>query len=584
MLKNQRQNRQRWLAEENGTVRKDWSGKLRVALAFPNRYAVGMSNLGFQSVYRLLNLQEDVVCERVFYPEPEDLAALRQSPGGPTSIESRRQLREFDLIAFSIPFENDYPQVLEMLHTAGIPPRADARTASHPLVAAGGVAVFLNPEPPADFLDFLFIGEGEVLIPEFLEAFRRLREDDPPRRRFLESLAREVPGIYVPSLYRVSYRSEGAVESIEPLPGYDIPERVLYRRADLAEHSACRTAILTPNTEFSNVELVEIGRGCGRGCRFCAAGFVYRPVRYHAAEKLLSEAGGHLGAHSRIGLVSAAVSDHPEISSLCDTFIERGASLSFSSLRADTITPGIASTLEASRHQSVAIAPEAGSDRLRRVINKNLDAEQIYAAVERLTEKGILHLKLYFMIGLPTETNDDLEAIVELAKGIKHHVLKVSRGRRRLGDVTLSVHSYVPKPFTPFQWVGFAGVGELKNRARWIQKALRKVPNVRVHFDLPKWAYIQSLLARGDRRVGLFLEKVALDGLSWSQAMRAVPFNPDFWVMRERDREELFPWEVLDCGASRSYLWDEYRRALEGRTSPPCRPDEECSRCGACTH
>lgn len=583
MLKNHRQKRQQWLAEEEGTIRKDWGGKLRIALAFPNRYSVGMSNLGFHSVYSLLNLPGDVVCERVFYPEPEEMAVLRQSPGRLVSLESQRPLREFDLIAFSIPFENDYPHALEMLHVAGIPPRAEARDRSHPLVAAGGVAVFLNPEPLADFLDFLFIGEGEDLVPEFLEAFRGAREDDPPRAELLETLAREVPGIYVPSLYHVSYRSDGQVESIEPRPGARVPERVVYRRADLARHDPCQTVILTPHTEFSNVELVEIGRGCGRGCRFCAAGFVYRPVRHHAADKLLLHAGGRLEGHSRIGLVSAAVSDHPEISTLCDALVDRGASLSFSSLRADTITSGIVSTLEASRHQSVAIAPEAGSDRLRRAINKNLEVEQIYAAVERLTERGILHLKLYFMIGLPTETNEDLDAVVELAKGIKHHVLKVSRGLRRLGTITLSVNSFVPKPFTPFQWSGFAGVVALKERARRIQRALQKVPNVRVHFDLPKWAYVQALLARGDRRAGSFLERVALDGISWSQALKSAPFNPDFWVMRERDRDELFPWEIIEYGTSRSYLWDEYMRSLEERSSPPCRPDENCRRCGACT-
>ena len=579
MLDHARRNRQRRLAEEKGTIRKDWGGRLRIALAFPNRYAVGMSNLGFQSIYRLLNLPDDVVCERVFYPEPEELPSLRQSPGKLASIESQRLVREFDLVAFSIPYENDYPQLLEMLQLAGIPPRVDARTSSHPLVAAGGVAVFLNPEPLADFLDFLFIGEGEVLVPEFLEAFRNLMEDGPPRSRFLEMLAGEVPGIYVPSLYRVDYRHDGYLESIEPLPGTGAPEKVKLRRAVLSEHDVCRTVILTPHTEFSNVELVEIGRGCGRGCRFCAAGYVYRPVRFHGAEKILGEGG----EHARVGLVSAAVSDHPEISTLCETFLEQGTSLSFSSLRADTITSSIAGTLQASRHQAVAVAPEAGSDRLRRTINKNLEVEQIYTAVERLAEKGILHLKLYFMIGLPTECDEDLEAIVELAKGVKHHVLKVSRGQRRLGNITLSVHSFVPKPFTPFQWAGFAGVAELKERARRIQNALRKVPNVRVHFDLPKWAYIQALLARGDRRVALFLEKVALRGLSWPQVMKSVPFNPDFWVMRERDPDELFPWEIVDCGVSRSYLREEYRRALEGVSTPPCRTDENCRRCGACT-
>jgi radical SAM superfamily enzyme YgiQ (UPF0313 family) len=391
----------------------------------------------------------------------------------------------------------------------------------------------------------------------------------------LALLANRMEGIYVPSFYRPSYREDGSLQGMEPVASAEVPRRIRYRRADLSRSSACKSIILTPNTEFSNVALLEIGRGCGRACRFCAAGYVYRPVRYHLADKLLGEV-------DTMGLVSAAVSDHPEITSLCRSLVDQGAELSFSSLRADTITAEIVSALEVSRHQSVAIAPEAGSERLRQVINKNISLEQVYSAVEILTQKGILHLKLYFMIGLPTETQEDLEAIVEMAKGIKHHVLKISRGQRKLGTITLSVNSFVPKPFTPFQWVPFAGVGELKDRARWIQNALRRVPNVRVHFDLPKWAYIQALLSRGDRRAGLFIEKVALEGLSWTQAMRGVPFNPDFWVLRDRDHGELFPWEIIDHGVSRDYLWQEYQRALQGLKTPPCKPEADCRQCGVC--
>jgi radical SAM family uncharacterized protein len=583
MSRTLKQRQQQWLAEEQGAVRKDWRGRVRVALAFPNRYAIGMSNLGFQSVYGALNRIEEVVCERVFYPEPDELNSLRQSPGKLLSVESQRPVRDFDLFVFSIPFENDYTNAVEMLGLAGIPARAGNRTSDDPLVAAGGVAVFLNPEPLAPFLDFLFIGEAEALLPDFWAFWKRNEQSRPPRREYLKALAGEVAGVYVPSLYEVSYLGDGTIEAISPAAGSGAPRKVAYRRADLAVSEPCRTVILTPNTEFSNVSLIEIGRGCGRGCRFCAAGYVYRPLRYHSAERLMEAADEHLHETARIGLVSAAVSDHPQVSYLCRSLLEKGGSLSFSSLRADTITPEILSSLQASGHRAVAIAPEAGSERLRRVINKNLSVEQIYNAVEQLTERGILHLKLYFMIGLPTETLEDLESIVEMAKGIKHHVLQKSRGLKRMGTITLSIHGFVPKPFTPFQWVDFAGVRELKERALWIRKALRKVPNVRVHFDLPKWAYVQALLARGDRRTALFIDKVVVEGFSWTQAMRSVPFNPDFWVMRERGGEEVFPWEVIDLGVKRDYLWDEYQRALEGRSTPQCRPEEgKCRLCGAC--
>jgi radical SAM superfamily enzyme YgiQ (UPF0313 family) len=576
-----KQRQQKWLEAEKGSIIKDWGGKIRIALLFPNRYEVGMSNLGFQFVYEALNRFENIVCERVFYPEPEDIEILKSFPGNLLSVESQKPLLDFHLAAFSIPFENDYTNVLEMLTFAGIPARTELRTPAHPLIAGGGVALFLNPEPLSPFLDFVFAGEAEALIPDFVSFWREQENSSASRPEVLREMARSISGIYVPSLYEPSYNSDGTLQSMLPLPGSEVPEQIAYRRAELAKTPPCRTAVLTPNTEFSNVLLLEIGRGCGRGCRFCAAGFVYRPVRYHGSEALLQKTAG-LPDGGRVGLVSAAVSDHPEIQILCDSILESGGSLSFSSLRADTLTPGIISALESSEHQAVAIAPEAGSERLRRVINKNLTEEQIYRAAEILAEKGILNIKLYFMIGLPTETREDLQGIVETAKHIRHRILNASRGKTRLGTITLSVNSFVPKPFTPFQWVSFAGVRELKESAKWIQRALQKLPNMRVHFDLPKWSYVQALLSRGDRRTSFFLEKVALEGLSWSQAMRNAPFNPDFWVMRERGKDERFPWEIIDHGISRNFLWDEYQRAIHGKTSPECRPESDCRRCGVC--
>ncbi len=582
MLWKLKQRQQSRLEKETGTVLKDWGGKIRIALAFPNRYSVGMSNLGFQFVYEALNRFENIVCERVFYPDPDELELLGDSAGNLLSVESQKPLLDFHLVAFSVPYENDYTNVLDMLRLAGIPPNSVERGPNHPLVCGGGVALFLNPEPMAPFLDFIFAGEAEAIVPDFIDFWKEHENTSAARPEILKELGKSVPGIYVPSFYDASYNPDGTLASILPIGGSGLPEKIFYRRADLTASTPCRTAVLTPDTEFSNVVLLEIGRGCGRGCRFCAAGFVYRPVRYNRASDLLDISAENIPDSDRIGLVSAAVSDHPEINLLCKSILDQGGSLSFSSLRADTLTPEIISALESSRHQAVAIAPEAGSERLRRVINKNLTEEQILRAAEILTQKGIMNIKLYFMIGLPTETPEDLEAIVELAKSIRHHVLSASRGKSRLGDITLSVNSFVPKPFTPFQWTPFAGVRELKEKAGWIQKALRKVPNVRVHFDLPKWAYVQALLSRGDRRVASFISKVALDGLSWGKAMRESPLNPDFWVMRERGVDEKFPWEVIDHGIDRKFLFDEHMRAVQEKTSPECAPGGNCKRCGVC--
>lgn len=564
-------------------MRKDWGGRIRVALVFPNRYAVAMSNLGFQSVYGVLNEPDDVLCERVIYPDPGELEALRREAGRLVSLESQRPLRDFDFVFFSLPYENDYPLALEMLRLGRIPLRQDERSRHEPLVAMGGVASFLNPEPLAPFMDFTFAGEAEVLLPPFLDFVRAYPPSSLGRGEWLLRLAAGVAGIYVPSLYEPVYDEDGALRETRCLEGAGLPARVRVQRASFESAAPARTVVLTPNTEFSNVLLVEIGRGCGRGCRFCAAGYVYRPFRPHPAERVVAAAVPGLELTPRIGLVSAAVSDHPDIDGLCSSLLQRGGSLSFSSLRADALTDVVLGALAASAHQAVAIAPEAGSERLRRVINKQLSDDEILHAAGLLTERGILHLKLYFMIGLPTETREDLEAIVTLAKRIKHHVLEKSRAQKRMGAITLSVHSFVPKPWTPFQWAPFAGVRELKDRARWIQTALRKVANVRVHFDLPKWAYVQALLARGDRRAGRLLEWVAVEGKGWSQVLREIPFNPDYFVMRERARAESFPWEILDMGVKREFLWEEYQRALEGKESPGCPTDASCSRCGACS-
>jgi radical SAM superfamily enzyme YgiQ (UPF0313 family) len=568
------------LENETGYIVKDWGGKVSVALVFPNTYFTGMSNLGFQNVYRLFNALPDVVCERFFYPDSETFPLL--------SLESQRPLSEFELVVFSVPFEMDYPHVLEILIKAGVPLRSKDRTKNHPLVAAGGVTAFLNPQPLSPFMDFFFLGDAEVFAHTFWNFWRSCPfTGSEEKEDWLSRLARSVDGIYVPSLYCESYDPDGTIKSLSPIKP-DLPSRIRVQKSSLVEMEPARTQIFTPNTEFSNAFLVEIGRGCGRGCRFCAAGYVYRPPRFHKVDTVLKSV--HEGDFpKRWGLVSAAVGDYPYLEELARFLIERGVEVSFSSLRADGIHPVMKEIFKAGQHHAVAIAPEAGSERLRRVINKKLTDDQICEACVFLTEAGIRHLKLYFMIGLPTETDEDITAIVSLVKRIRHEVIRTAKGVKNLGTIVVDINSFVPKPFTPFQWVAFDGVSSLKEKAKKIQRLLSGFSNLRVHTDVPKWAYLQALFARGDQRVGDLLEKVVKDGVSWTVAFREVPWNPDFFVMRERRRDEKFPWEIVDHGIDREFLWKEYEKALAGKESPGCpyvgsgvKRDNTCNLCGVC--
>ncbi len=558
------------LDAEKGTLIKRWNNRVRIVLVYPNHYDVAMANLGFQTVYRLLNLPGHMVCERAFLPSPEEGDTV-------VSLESGRRLVDFDCVAFSLSFENDYPNVLTILQKTALPLTAAHRGPSLPLVLAGGVAVFLNPEPLAPFFDCFLLGEAEAALPQFIERFDPRRE----RRELLLDLARNVPGFYVPAFYEPGYGPDGALDRFEPVA--PVPARV--RRPFAADLDGCPTqsVVVTPHTSFEDAHLIEVSRGCPHGCRFCAAGYLYRTPRSRALPGLLQSLKEGAAKTSKIGLVGTAVSDLPDLKALCAQGRLQDLQLGFSSLRADALDDELIAALKSGRLKTAAIAPEVGSGRMRRVINKGLGEADILAAAEKLVAGGIPNLKLYFMVGLPTEAQEDVDAIVALVRKIKHGFLQSSRARGRMGTITVSLNSFVPKPFTPFQWCAMEGAADLKKKIKKVKAGLGKVANVRVHADVPRWAYLQALLARGDRRAARLLVLAHENGGNWSQAYKNAPVNADFFVRRERSRGERLPWDFIDHGIDKDFLWGEYRRALDARTTAPCPMDpDKCQICGVC--
>ena len=570
------------LAKEKGAIRKDWGGKLSVALAFPNQYRLGMSNLGLQIVYRLLNERADVVAERFFLPEGREMALYLRSGEPLLSMESQRPLKNFDLAAFSLSFENDYPNVLQMLEMGKVPLLSEERTEQSPFVMAGGVASFLNPEPLAPFMDFFLLGEAETSLDPFVEAFLEFGKMFE-RREILLNLAKNVPGLYVPSLYQATYKKNGTLKHFIPLKK-DVPEKVQAvssLEGGFAGTGMPLSCITTPDTEFGDKVLMEVGRGCGHSCRFCAAGYIYRPPRVYEESKLREGVTAALKRCSQVGLVSAAVSDTPGIEELISTILDRGGRFSVSSLRAGSLTRGLLEHLKKSGQKTIAIAPEAGSQRLRNIINKHLTEEQIIDAIRMIANVSDFSIRLYFLMGLPTETPHDVNEISDLVKRIKHHMVKESVARGKIGRIKLSVNCFIPKPFTPFQWFPMEEMGSLKNKQQRLKKALVKSGGIVVNSDVPKWAYIQALLSLGDRRVGdILLCAHDLKG-NWKKAMRLSQINPDFFVYRPKELDELLPWDFIDHGITKKHLQTEYRLALEGRESDICKVGE-CVRCGAC--
>jgi len=568
---------QNLLAREHGAVVREWGHRHPVALVYPHEYHVGMSNLGFQTIYHLLNNHPNLTCERVFLPDDTQLQEYRRSQTPLLSLESQRPLTDFAAVAFSLSFEPDYLNVLKILELAHIPLLAAERGGDFPAVVAGGVAAMLNPEPVAPFLDAFFLGEGDAQAAEFFDILTD--PGHPDRSAAYKNLVAAIPGVYIPAAYQPDYHPDGTLRRFTAAPGF--PAKIQPPHLPDLESYPVVSRLQAPGAEFSRMFLLEVNRGCGRGCRFCAAGFIYRPLRHRSLASLKDQLSFAPDARTKVGLVGTAVSDHPDLKNLLRGLAAAHRPAGISSIRADCADAELFALLKQGEVKTVALAPEAGSFRLRRVINKNLTETDLEQAVLALHDAGLSQLRLYFLLGLPTETRQDVDDIPKLTKHLQHTVTKAASGRPHLAHITLSLNSFVPKPFTPFQWVPFAGVAELKDRIKRVKRELQGHPRLRVHADLPKWAYYQALLARGDRRVGSLLLSAHQSGGDWAQACRQSALNPDFFVMRERMPNELFPWDFIEHGVTKTYLWEEYQNALAARQTPPCQPDI-CTRCGVC--
>jgi len=530
------------LSGEKGTVFKDPGGRINIALCYPNSYSVGMSSLGFQGIYGFLNSLPDVVCERVFFPDEDDLEDFVSSRTEPFSLESKRPLSAFDIVAFSVSFENDYPHLVRMLQLAHIPVRSSERERHHPLIIMGGVCAFYNPEPLADFMDIIFVGEAEEMLDEFLSAYRAETERQKLLRR-----ASGLEGVYIPSYYTVEYGSDGMISSRIAETG--APETIRKRSIRDISKSFLRSSVLTPAAEFSDMYLIEAMRGCPWSCRFCVAGHIYRPVRKKDLGVLRDEVSEAAAKARKVGLIGPSLSDYPHAEEVLGM---EGVDFSITSLRASAKSGRLVQLMKG--HRSISIAPEAGTQRLRNVINKKISDDDIYETARTILESGVDTLRLYFMIGLPTERSEDIEGLIDLVKTI--------RSNTRRGYIRLSVSTFVPKPFTPFQWHPMEPLKSVKEKLRKIKKGLVQEKGVRVFHDVPKHAHLQGLFARGDRRAGRIIERLAADDTDVLKEGSA-DMDVGSVIFRQRDLGEVLPWDFIDAGVGKEHLWSEYQKALE---------------------
>ena len=545
----------------------------KVAIVYPNTYFVGMSNLGLHIIYEEINLRNDSVCERIFLPEKKELEAYDKTKTPLMSVETQRPMHQFDVVAFDVTFEMDYFHIPLMLRHGRVPIMGKDRTEFDPIVIAGGPCATFNPEPFADFIDAFIIGEGEGIVSRVLDVIRDGQMEGLDRHTILRQLA-DVTGVYVPSLYVPIYSEDGAFK------GYDIADGVpktIKRHFEMLT-SGGETVVATNYTEFGAMYIIEVARGCGRHCRFCMAGYCFRVPRVRPLEILKEGVDRAEKLGKKVGLMGAAISDYPEVDELVNYIRSKDMRYSCASLRADSLTQAVVDGLADSGQKTITIAPETGSERLRRVINKGISEEHLKNAATLSAKSGIQHMRLYIMIGLPTETDEDIEAIVGLAERTQAHMAEVGcKGR-----LTLSINPFIPKPFTPFQWMAMDHQKTVEKKLQYIKKSLQKYRRIEVLVESPKEAYIQGVLARGDRRLGAVLAACAADrgSKSFKAEMKAAGLDMDEMNYRERSFDEFLPWSHLDMGMDDGYLEMEWKRSVDEAYTPPCV--QGCKRCGVC--
>jgi radical SAM family uncharacterized protein len=576
-----------YTGREWNSILKDWEEtEVRIALVYPDLYEVGMSNMALPILYDLLNRQSGVLAERVYAPWVDMEAAMRQASIPLLSLESKRPLGKFDIIGFSLNYELTYTNVLNILDLAGIPPLAGERGNSFPLIIAGGSCAF-NPEPMADFIDLFVVGEGEEVTLELIETFRRWKGEGGGREGLLRELA-TIPGIYVPSLYQVAYYPDGSISSITPTVA---EARSRIKRRVVAELPPPPVKPVVPYMEVVHDRgVMEIQRGCNRGCRFCQAGIIYRPQRHRPPEEVV-EAVGQLVkncGYSEISLLSLSTSDYPDIDKLVNTlagcYRDYPLSLSLPSLRIDSFSMKLMNSLRLGKKPALTFAPEAGSERLRQAINKAAYEERILATIAAALDKEWTSFKLYFMIGLPTETEEDVQAISALLHKVRR--LKNKAHPR----VRVSLATLVPKAHTPFQWVAQDSEEQLCLKQEMIRQSLRRL-GIQLSWQDPKASLLETVLSRGDRRLSKVIHRAwqlgctfdawseHFDYKKWLQAFEGVGLDPGFYAYRHRSLDELLPWAHIDVGVDTAFLKQEYQRTLEGKETPDCSQGQ-CNACG----